>query len=415
MNTNRSIRFLRVGLMATATMMVSGCGERGPVGLDPQMAPVLHEALSSDDPVIREVVRRADRHEIQVILEYPAGGGLDDGTGDWIREQWRVDPQAYFYPASTVKMPTAFVAVERVGRPDSALAEVARLVPLDLDTPFRVEDDTLITTVRREVEKVFAVSDNAAHNRLHELAGRDGVNTRMAELELLPFQLAHRLSTANSGSAEHRGIWFYADRETPSQGDSVYMRRPPAAPIDTLDAQEVAGLRKGRGYMAGGERIDEPFDFSAKNRAPLETLLETLKRAIRPELAGGDGAPVFGFTEPERAFLVQAMRNTPREAGYDTTYPDAFVKFLVFGDHEGAMPEQVHIANKVGMAYGTVTDVAWVRDEERGVEFLMAATLLVNEDGVFNDDLYEYEETAYPFLAALGRQVLERLAGGGSR
>ncbi|NNF19140.1 MAG: hypothetical protein HKN61_05140, partial [Flavobacteriaceae bacterium] len=41
------------------------------------------------------------------------------------------------------------------------------------------------------------------------------------------------------------------------------------------------------------------------------------------------------------------------------------------------------------------------------IEFLLTATILVNENGIFNDDQYEYEEIGIPFLAALGRGIYE--------
>ena len=46
-------------------------------------------------------------------------------------------------------------------------------------------------------------------------------------------------------------------------------------------------------------------------------------------------------------------------------------------------------------------------DREAGAEFLLAATIHVNADGIYNDDKYEHEEIAIPFLASLGRTVLE--------
>ena len=36
---------------------------------------------------------------------------------------------------------------------------------------------------------------------------------------------------------------------------------------------------------------------------------------------------------------------------------------------------------------------------------MVSATILVNKDGVFNDDTYEYDEIGFPFLAELGRQL----------
>jgi len=39
------------------------------------------------------------------------------------------------------------------------------------------------------------------------------------------------------------------------------------------------------------------------------------------------------------------------------------------------------------------------------VEFLLSAVIYVNEDEIFNDDKYEYDEIGLPFLANLGRVI----------
>jgi len=48
-----------------------------------------------------------------------------------------------------------------------------------------------------------------------------------------------------------------------------------------------------------------------------------------------------------------------------------------------------------------------VVDAAHGVEFLLAATLYLNADGVLNDDKYEYDTVGLPFLRDLGRRVYE--------
>ena len=41
------------------------------------------------------------------------------------------------------------------------------------------------------------------------------------------------------------------------------------------------------------------------------------------------------------------------------------------------------------------------------MEFLLTAVMQVNANGIYNDDTYEYDEVGFPFLANLGRAVLE--------
>ncbi len=129
-----------------------------------------------------------------------------------------------------------------------------------------------------------------------------------------------------------------------------------------------------------------------------------MKRLIFPENFASSQR--FRLSEEQRAFVLEAMQNTPREVGYDPEiYPDGYCKFFLFGDTEAAIPAALQIFNKVGFAYGTLTDCAYIRDSRNGVEFMLTATVLVNQNGVFNDDHYEYDQVGIPFLSALGRAV----------
>jgi len=88
-------------------------------------------------------------------------------------------------------------------------------------------------------------------------------------------------------------------------------------------------------------------------------------------------------------------------------YWDSYSKFFIYGDKKGEMNDDIRISNKVGMAYGTLTDVAYVKDKINNIEFMLTATILVNDNDTFNDDIYEYDSKGIPFLSALGRQVLK--------
>ena len=71
------------------------------------------------------------------------------------------------------------------------------------------------------------------------------------------------------------------------------------------------------------------------------------------------------------------------------------------------IPGHIRIFNKVGWAYGFLTDVAYVVDFEKKIEFMLSATIYCNSDGVLNDDTYDYETVGLPFLEQLGRVVYE--------
>ena len=79
----------------------------------------------------------------------------------------------------------------------------------------------------------------------------------------------------------------------------------------------------------------------------------------------------------------------------------------MFGGDAKAIPDNIRIFNKVGDAYGFLTDAAYVVDLENGVEFILAATVYTNANETFNDNQYEYDDTSLPFLRELGQAIYE--------
>jgi hypothetical protein len=63
------------------------------------------------------------------------------------------------------------------------------------------------------------------------------------------------------------------------------------------------------------------------------------------------------------------------------------------------------VFNKVGWAYGFLTDVSYVVDTVNNIEYFLSATLYVNSDGVVNDSKYDEASVGFPFLRELGRLV----------
>ena len=363
-------------LFWAAVLMVSGCTGTGrQTDRDP-----LETILASDDPAIARVMADPDKFEVQVRYTRIFRNGDSVRLAPY---DYRVDATSYHYPASTVKFPIAVLALEKLARLDS----------LDRHTRYYIEGDSVEETFAGDIRAVFAVSDNHANNRLFEFLGQDAINAGLAEKQAGPARISHRLG--------------YHRDETTTQPLVVYRNDTVTAQSRPIQNQppkrlELTGIRKGFGYMEDGRLVEEPFDFGLKNYLPLTTLDGLLKRVVFP--GNFPEGQRFRITGEQREFLLEAMSRLPREAGYEEAlYPDGYCKFFMFGDSEARIPETVRIYNTVGLAYGTLTDCAYITDRENDVEFLLAATILVNENGVFNDDQYEYEEIGIPFLAALGR------------
>jgi hypothetical protein len=79
----------------------------------------------------------------------------------------------------------------------------------------------------------------------------------------------------------------------------------------------------------------------------------------------------------------------------------------MFGDTKEPIPSSIRIFDKCGESYGYLIDNAYIVDFEKRIEFLLTAVIQVNQDQIYNDDKYEYDEIGFPFLANLGRMIYD--------
>lgn len=345
----------------------------------------LEIALASEHPNIKRVMDSVSAYEVQI--RYTKIERLNDSIvlKDY---DFQVDKNTYFYPASTVKLPAAVASLEKLNEIDS----------LNRNTKFYIEGDSVETTFTEAIQQIFAVSSNEANNRLVEFLGFNELNKRIQNKGITDFRVSHRLSTTNADEVSTKPLIIYLNDSTTSTTNTIVNSSAKPLKLDKVV--------KGDGYLAEDVLIKEPFDFSLKNWYSIPAQTNLLKRLFFPQLF--EENQLFKLTNEQLSFLKEAMAITPHQVGYDrTTYYDGYGKFLMFGDTQENIPEYISIYNKVGYAYGTLTDCAYVVDTKNQVEFILAATILVNKNQIFNDNTYEFEEIGIPFLAQLGREIYE--------
>ena len=343
-------------------------------------------ALSSKKENIKRVLDSLDKYEVQIIFSEIIK--KEDGSIGFKDYEFQVDENKYFYPASTVKFPVALLALEKLHQDER----------FDRDTPFFIEGDTTKSDFERELTKIFVVSDNNAYNKLYEYLGRDYINKKMQEKGLSPARIAHRLSVADADDSVTKPLIFQLNDSTLTSTKAIQ--------DSALLPLEIDKLQKGKGFYENGTLIDGPFDFSLKNYLPITTLHNTMKRVILPDAFQEEER--FIFSEGDQRSLLTRMRVLPqntRSYSNDERYYDSYSKFFMYGDSKEEIPEYVSIYNKVGSAYGYLTDCAYIVDNQNDVKFFLTATIHVNKNGIFNDDTYEYESIGIPFLAELGREI----------
>ncbi len=186
---------------------------------------------------------------------------------------------------------------------------------------------------------------------------------------------------------------------------SVLYTQPPAYNKDSFDFSQV--IKLGKGFLDKNDSlVNEPFDFTIHNNVPLEDLQKMLQSIIFP--ASVPARQRFNISKDDRQFLLQYLSQFPSETNYpkydSAKYFDSYVKFF-FSDSTHNLPPNIRVFNKVGWAYGFMTDVSYVADFKNNIEFMLSATIYVNSDEILNDNKYDYDSIGYPFFYQLGQTM----------
>ena len=364
--------------------------------------------------VVRRVLGAAAAHRVQIL--YTQIRRDKRGRPSFRSYTYRLRPQEYFYPASTVKLPTVALALEPFTTWNcKGLPQPTRESPLRIDSAFAGQTRVLADStapggqpsIGNYVRKVLLVSDNDAYNRLYEWLGQGALNQRLRQLQLRRTRIIGRLAVGDKepGSRHTNPFTFYLD----SAGQTVLDRYPARFNAQPLPPLRARRIRIGRAYLEGEKRIGQPFDFSTKNAFPLREQQRVLRALLFPEYT--PRRRQFRLDPDDYAFLRRYLSLPPRLSQYPrydpAQYPDNYAKFVLVGGPPQALPDGVRIYNKIGQAYGFLIDNACIVDSLRGVEFLLTAVVYANADGVLNDDQYEYDTVGLPFLRRLGQLLYQ--------
>lgn len=360
------------------------------------------------DPRLKPILDSAGEYRVQII--YTRIDRDEHNQPHFSDFYYNVDTSRYFYPASTVKMPIALAALEKVN--DLRIPGLDKYTPMFTDSLQGINsavtaDSTAadhMPSVAHYIKKIFLVSDNDAANRLYEFLGQQELNENLWQKGYRTAQIRHRLdmpALSQEANRHTNGVWFEKN------GRLLYAQPQRYSTLNFPARADSAG----RAHMDHGSVVNAPMDFSRRNRITLPDLHLLLKSIIFPESVTSERR--FRLTEDDHRFLYRYMSQLPTETAHPAynavQFHRTYVKFLLFGaDSAAIIPEGVRIFNKPGWAYGFLTDVAYIADFNTNVEFLLSATIYVNKDGVIGDDRYNFKTIGEPFLKALGEVIYQQ-------
>lgn len=361
--------------------------------------------LASYPQYFDSILKNKDELNLQII--YTQIDRKKNGRPLFTDHYFNVDTGRYYYPASTVKLPVALLALQKLHELNIPGLDMntTMITEADYSGQTEVYNDPSTTdgrpTIAHYIKKILLVSDNDAFNRLYEFLGQEYINNSLHKMGYTDAQIIHRLNISlTEEENRHSNPIKFLD----NSGNIIYEK--PAGNSQLVYAQR--DTKMGKGFMRGDEVVNEPFDFSKKNRLSLQDLHSILRSVIFPEEVPKQQR--FGLTKEDYAFIRQYMSMFPRESGYppyDSSYMDAYSKFLLWGEEKEKQPGDTRIFHKSGDAYGFMIDAVYLADFKNNIEFMVTAEIYANSDGIFNDDHYDYETIAYPFFKHLGQVIYD--------
>jgi hypothetical protein len=352
-------------------------------------------------PQLKLIIQNPDSFHYQII--YTRIDRDKSNQPQFFNYYYHVDKDSYFNPASTVKMPLSFLALEKINhlKKYGVNKNTAMLTDSAYAGQTKVSQDTSsennLPSIDQYIRKIFLISDNDAYNRLYEFLGQQYINERLWQMGYKDIRITRRFVPMNEDQNRHTNpIRFVENEKLLYTQASAYNNLP-------FDFSKKILIGKAH-YDSQDSLIQSPMDFTTHNNLPLEDLQHILQSVLFPQSVPENQR--FDLTKEDYQFLYQYMSEYPSESKYphyDTSeYFNSYTKFFMFKSGKSTIPSYIRIFNKPGWSYGFLTDAAYIVDFKNKIEFMVSAVIYVNADGILNDDKYEYDETGYPFFKEVG-------------
>ena len=349
-----------------------------------------------------EIIKDKQDYEIQVLLtkinQYNSQVNFQE-------YKYQLDDNKYFYPASTIKLPIVVLALKKINELRSKGSEITLKSKIILNykddySELVIRDS--ITSFQNLIADVFLVSDNSASNILIDFIGYNYFNDEMKNADFHKTYLNHKFNP----DPYVKSTWQILDLD-----NNIISSLNDNQKIIKAD-DKTSGLDKGERRYFKGEILDESLNFSEKNRSSVTDMHNLIKYIFYPEIF--DSTNTFNLNVEDYDFLRYWMsRFTYEDIGEkfigDENFFETYNKFFIYGDEQSLSNKQIRVYNKIGQAYGTSIDNGLIKNYQDNVEFILTATIYTNKNKVINDNLYEYEEIAEPFLAKLSRGIYNEL------
>lgn len=397
---NRPLQNIPTGIFCAILLMsISANAQQQDSAIEQIFANIHHEQ-------VKKIIANPNLYRCQVI--YTQIDRDSKGSPRFTHHRFNADSNLYFNPASMVKMPLAFLSLEKLN--EMKIAGVNKYTSMAFDSSH--EKQVAMTTdssaknfkpsIAQFIRRAMLISENDPYNRMYQFVGQETANRKLMEKGYASSRITRQFMGYTEEQNRHtNGIRFFN-----AEGKLLYHQQP-AYNRDSFRFPPAI-LIGDKHINRNDELVDGPFDFTRHNNISLDDMRQMLQALVYPSSVPKHQR--FNMTEADRFFMLQYMSQYPAETPYpnydSTIFYNSYVKFF-FQDSTHTIPPHIRVFNKVGWAYGFLTDVSYVIDSKHNIDYMLSATVYVNSDGVINDSKYDEESMGFPFFRELGKAVYQ--------
>lgn len=354
----------------------------------------------------KKIIANPNQYRCQII--YTQIDRDAKGSPHFTHHRFNVDSNLYFNPASMVKMPLAFLSLEKLNEMKKAGVNKYTHMAFDSSHEKQVAMRTdssaknFKPSIAQFIRRAMLISENDPYNRMYQFVGQETANRKLMEKGYT----SSRITRQFMGYTEEQNRHTNGIRFLDAEGKMVYHQAPA---YNTDSFRFPSPILVGEKHINRNDAlVDAPFDFTRHNNISLDDMRQMLQAVIFPTSVPAHQR--FNITPDDRNFVLQYMSQYPSETPYpkydSTLFYDSYVKFF-FQDSTHKIPAHIRVFNKVGWAYGFMTDVSYVMDTKNNIDYMLSATVYVNSDGIVNDSKYDEESVGFPFFRELGKAVYQ--------
>lgn len=363
--------------------------------------------IKGKDSLVDAVIDQQSKFKLQIIYGKTIHHQKDSIT---LINAYLTDSIYYFYPASTIKLPCAILTLEKLHElkiPNEHYFKIGE--KYSCGNTYHIKKSLKQKKSYIDIlPLMLTVSDNAAYNSVYEFLTPTYISSQLKKRSLNNIYIYKRFAGCSlTENLKINPVVFYN-----SNNIVLYKQKESVTELSEMaknykfDSSKLVAKK----YKFNSQIKDSPFDFNYTIEASLMNLHSCLTRLIYPMTV----EPEFRWkiSAKERSFLLKSLGFYPKELKLkpynDTTqYPDNLLKYIAVGDQKNNTENNVRTFSKIGISYGFITETAYVVDFEKKIDFFLSASIYVNENKIINDNIYEYESIARPFLSKLGNLIIE--------